>query len=209
MENAVLLHTLNEQAKTLFTFAQGALRTPLVRDVLKDNAKKVMRKRKDLHGVNALADALVPVSDFPQIPRLLRADRFQTRFRKRCFQELGKISQSLAAKVLEGCTRKCCGRWIDVNDLERPGVFQILQMQNEHPHGHASEDFGRERSSDLRRFLDGGFCGVGSRPRTSARRHKLFFGYRLLSMPREATGKSPERKCVNPAFSPQVFLAMR
>src|SRR5215472_5536986 len=86
LENSVLLHALDDQTKSFFAFAQSALRPPLLGDVLKKHAKETRRQRKYLDGVNAFADALIPVSDFPQILRLLRAQGFKTRNRKRRFQ---------------------------------------------------------------------------------------------------------------------------
>src|SRR5690349_23935114 len=105
LENPVFLHTLNQQTEALFAFAQSALGAPLVGDVFEDDAKKIVRQRKNLHGVNSFADALVTVSDFSQMARLLRTQGFEARHGKLRFQEVGKVSQSLAAKILERRTR--------------------------------------------------------------------------------------------------------
>src|SRR5215472_17374238 len=99
LENSILLHSLNQQAEPLLALAQCALRAPLFRDVFKNNAEKVVRKRKNLDSVDSFADTLIAVSDFSQIARLLCAQGFEAGNGQRSFQEPGKISQSFPAKI--------------------------------------------------------------------------------------------------------------
>src|SRR5690242_3822650 len=106
LKNAVFLHALDKQAKPFFALAQCALGPPLLSDVLKNNAEKIARKRKNLHRIDSFADALVPVSELSQMPRLLCAEGFQARNGQLGLQEPGKISECLAAEVLECCTRE-------------------------------------------------------------------------------------------------------
>ena len=64
LENRIFLHRLDQQAEAFLAIPHSLFRSLAIRNVFKGHSHKMAGKRKYIDGINALANALIPVGYF-------------------------------------------------------------------------------------------------------------------------------------------------
>ena len=102
MEDGVLLHRLDELAKSLLTtFKKVLYRAPAIRNVFERNAKEILRKRKHPDTIGTVANAIPATGNISQVFWGAGSQGLEAAIGELRFQETRKFFQGSTPNVFQ------------------------------------------------------------------------------------------------------------